>query len=94
MGICQSGDHQNSQYHEHHKRANSLPAISRLQKYNSLGLHQAQSTDSKRELADQLIVKKKSTLLGNLSLPPQVKIKHHETKEEKEIEMMKKILEL
>jgi hypothetical protein len=39
-------------------------------------------------------VKRKSTLLGNLSLPPQVKIKHHETKEEKEIEMMKRILEL
>jgi len=39
-------------------------------------------------------VKRKSTLLGNLSLPPQIKIKHHESKEEKEIEKMKKILGL
>jgi len=41
MGICQSGDHRDSQYHEKHKRVNSLPAISRLQRYNTLGLHQA-----------------------------------------------------
>jgi hypothetical protein len=32
--------------------------------------------------------------LGNLSLPAQVKIRHHESKEEKEIEKMKRILEI
>lgn len=91
MGICQSGGgHQKEQ----HKRVNSLPTISRLQRYNTLGLHQAQTTDSKRELTEQLVIKRKSTLLGNLSLPPQIKVKHHETKEEKEIEKMKRILEI
>jgi hypothetical protein len=37
---------------------------------------------------------KKATLVGNLSLPPDIKVNHYMTKEEKEIEKMKHILEL
>ena len=94
MGLCQSGNNDSQYKDKKSKRGGSLPALSKLQRYNTLGLAGAQTTDSKRDLTDQLIVKRKSTLLGNLSLPPEVKVKHHESKEEKEIQRMKRILEL